>query len=99
MSDLPASHSILLMDGTTADAASALSLAGLTRRMASGEEAAFEEFHAQFAPRLFRYLLVLHRGDEHAASDVLQETLVRVVRHARRFDEEGPFWDWLAKLA
>jgi RNA polymerase sigma-70 factor (ECF subfamily) len=42
---------------------------------------------------------VLQRGDEHSAADVLQETLVRVARHIRRFDEEHAFWDWLAKLA
>jgi len=71
----------------------------LTRRMAKGDEQAFREFHAAYFGRLFRYVLVLMRGDEHAARDVMQETLLRVVRHVRRFEEEVVFWDWLARLA
>lgn len=67
--------------------------------MAKGEEEAFREFHAAYFGRLFRYVLVLMRGDEHAARDVAQETLLRVVRHVRRFEEEAVFWDWLACLA
>jgi RNA polymerase sigma-70 factor, ECF subfamily len=74
-------------------------LAALTRRLAAGEDAAFEEFHGLFARRLFRYLLVLLRGDEVAAGDVLQDTLVRVARHVRRFDDEAVFWSWLTRLA
>lgn len=71
----------------------------LTRRMAASEEAAFSEFHAAYFPRLFRYVLVLMRGDEPAARDVTQETLLRVVRHVRVFQEEETFWGWLARLA
>jgi RNA polymerase sigma-70 factor (ECF subfamily) len=74
-------------------------VAALTQRMAVGEEAAFREFHAAYATRLFRYVLVLLRGDEHAAADVLQDTLIRAARHARRFEEERVLWDWLARLA
>lgn len=74
-------------------------VATLTQRMAAGDDAAFGEFHAAYAPRLFRYLIVCRRGDEQSAADVLQDTLIRVVRHARRFDDERTFWDWLTRLA
>lgn len=74
-------------------------VATLTQRMAAGDDAAFGEFHAAYAPRLFRYLLVCHRGDEQGAVDVLQDTLIRVVRHVRRFDDEKTFWDWLTRIA
>ena len=74
-------------------------LTGLTRRMARGEEMAFASFHEAYFPRLFRYVLVLMRGDEHAARDVTQETLLRVVRHVRVFDQEATFWAWLTCLA
>lgn len=74
-------------------------VAALTRRLAAGEEAAFAEFHAAWAARLFRYVRTLLRGDEHAARDVWQETLVRVVRHARPLPDERALWDWLARLA
>lgn len=75
------------------------SLAALTRRMASGAEDAFREFHAGWFPRLFRYAFVLMRGNEAAACDVTQETLLRVVRHIRPFEGEDEFWSWLSCLA
>ena len=76
-----------------------VALEGLTGRMVKGEEGAFAEFHDAYFSRLFRYALVLMRGDEHAARDVTQETLLRVVRYVRVFRSEQTFWDWLARLA
>jgi RNA polymerase sigma-70 factor (ECF subfamily) len=99
LSELSASESILPMDDRIAEVAPVSPLATLTQRMAAGDEAAFAEWHGLYATRLFRYVLVLQRGDEHSAGDVLQETLLRVARHIRRFDEDHAFWDWLAKLA
>ena len=69
-------------------------VATLTFRMSKGDEEAFHEFHTQYFRRLFSYILVLTRGDEHAARDIAQETLLRVVRYVRRF-EDDEFWDWL----
>lgn len=83
----------------TADKAGGAGLAALTARMARGEEEAFREFHGVWFHRLFRYVLVLMRGDEHAARDVAQEALLRVVRRIRIFDSEVVFWDWLTCLA
>jgi RNA polymerase sigma-70 factor (ECF subfamily) len=99
MSELSASESILPMDNHIGEVATVSPLAALTQRMAAGDEGAYAEWHGIYATRLFRYVLVLQRGDEHSAGDVLQETLLRVARHIRRFDEERAFWDWLAKLA
>ncbi|HSI15218.1 MAG TPA: sigma-70 family RNA polymerase sigma factor [Chthoniobacter sp.] len=99
MSELSASESILHMPNRLAEDSPASPLAILTQRMTAGDEVAFAEWHGIYATRLFRYVLVLQRGDEHSAADVLQETLVRVARHIHRFDEERAFWDWLAKLA
>jgi RNA polymerase sigma factor (sigma-70 family) len=70
----------------------------LTRGLAVGNEAVFREFHELYFHRLFRYLLVVAHGDEMLARDALQETFVRVARHARRFEDEKAFWDWLAVL-
>jgi len=70
----------------------------LTRGLAAGDEALFREFHGLYFHRLFRYLIVVAHGDEMLARDALQETFVRVARHARRFDDEQAFWDWLAVL-
>lgn len=66
--------------------------------MARGEEAAWEKFHHRFFERLLRYAIVLHRGDETNAADVVQQSLLRVVRHIRRFEEEAVFWSWLTCL-
>lgn len=75
------------------------SIAALTQGLAGGDEEAFRDFHRRYFDRLFRLALVLTRGDQTAAGDVLQETLCRVVRHARRFEDEEVFWCWLAALA
>lgn len=100
MTSQPASFPFSLTQDVSAEETSPTSpVTTLTQRMAAGDDAAFGEFHAAYAPRLFRYLVLCHRGDEHTAADVLQETLLRVVRHARRFDDERVFWDWLARLA
>jgi RNA polymerase sigma-70 factor, ECF subfamily len=75
------------------------SIAVLTNGLAMRGEEAFRQFHAEYFDRLFRYQLVLAHGDEDIARDALQETLLRVVRHARRFDDEQTFWSWLTVLA
>jgi RNA polymerase sigma factor (sigma-70 family) len=74
-------------------------VAVLTRRLAAGDEAAFREFHALYFDRLYYFLLVVTRGQEHAAQDALQETLLRVVRYARAFETEEALWGWLKVVA
>ena len=74
-------------------------IAMLTCGLVARDEDAFRQFHAAYFDRLLRYHLVLAHGDEDAARDALQETLLRVVRHARRFDEGKVFWSWLTVLA
>src|SRR5262245_54918402 len=73
--------------------------ARLTAGLVMRHDEAFRDFHAAYFDRLLRYHLVLARGNEHSAHEALQETLLRVVRHARRFDDEEAFWSWLAVLA
>jgi len=74
-------------------------VAALTRRLSAGDETAFREFHARYFDRLYQFLLVVARGQEHEAREALQETLLRVARHARPFDEEETFWCWLKAVA
>jgi RNA polymerase sigma-70 factor (ECF subfamily) len=71
----------------------------LTEALAAGRDEAFREFHDGYFDRLLRYLLVVTRGDEQAAYDALQETYIRVARHARAFNTEEKFWSWLTVLA
>ncbi|HTJ00383.1 MAG TPA: sigma-70 family RNA polymerase sigma factor [Dongiaceae bacterium] len=70
-----------------------------TRRLAAHDEAAFREFHARYFDRLYQFLLVVARGQEHEAREALQETLLRVARKSRAFAEEEAFWCWLKTVA
>jgi RNA polymerase sigma-70 factor (ECF subfamily) len=71
----------------------------LTRRMAGGDEQAFRVFHERYFDRLYRFLMVIARGQDQEAREVLQETLVRVARYARKFEQEEVFWCWLKVVA
>jgi RNA polymerase sigma-70 factor (ECF subfamily) len=57
------------------------------------------EFHEAYFDRLYRFLLVLCQGRETDAREALQDTLCRVVRHARSFEDASVFWCWLMALA
>lgn len=100
MTPADANPALSLTHGMAAeDPAPLAPVAALTHRMAAGDHAAFGEFYSTYATRLSRYVLVLMRGDDHAAGDVVQETFIRAARYARRFEEERVLWDWLTRLA
>ena len=63
-------------------------VAELTRRLVARDEDAFREFHTLYFDRLYQFLLVVARGQEHEAQEALQETLLRVARSPRVFDNE-----------
>jgi RNA polymerase sigma-70 factor (ECF subfamily) len=78
---------------------SAPDIASLTANIRAGSEDAFREFHQLYFDRLYQFLLVVARGNEAEARDALQETLLRVVRYARKFESEDAFWSWLKVVA
>jgi RNA polymerase sigma-70 factor (ECF subfamily) len=67
--------------------------------MVEGSDIAYRMFYDAYYPRLLRYLLVVAAGDEDAAGEALQGTLMRVVRYAKVFQNEQVFWSWLTVLA
>jgi len=71
----------------------------ITSAMRSGEEAAFTEFYESYCDRLYRYLLLLTRGNETVARDLLQSTMTKVMRRMREFKDETHLWNWLASVA
>src|SRR5687767_970770 len=81
------------------DSTHRLPIVQLTSRMLGGSEEAYREFYRLYGHRLFRYLIVVTSGQEERSKDALQQTLLRVVRHIRRFDSEEEFWSWLTVLA
>jgi RNA polymerase sigma-70 factor, ECF subfamily len=84
--------------GNRTAATGSSAVAQLTRRLAAGEEEAFREFHAQYFDRLHQFLLGVTHGNEDAAREALQETLLRLIRYARPFDDEDTFWCWLKRV-
>ena len=60
---------------------------------------AWRTFYDAYFDRLWRYLLVVAAGNEDAAREALQGTLVRVIRHVKVFHNGNVFWSWLTVLA
>ncbi len=75
----------------------AAEISSLTGGMARGDQNAYRRFYELYFDRLLRYMLVV-TGNEQAAREALQSTMLRVARHARRFDSEAVFWRWLTVL-
>jgi len=63
------------------------------------DKEAFQLVHDRYAPSLFAFLKGMHRGDEHAAADSLQDTFLRAFTALRRFDRSRPLRPWLLAIA
>lgn len=79
--------------------AAPMSVEELTRGLARCDESVFQEFHTRYFDRLHQFLIVVARGDESQAAEALQETLIRVARNPRIFQDEAVFWYWLKAVA
>ncbi len=74
--------------------------AELLARWTAGEEAAFQALYTRWARRVHRYLcLLLGRARASWAEDCLQETFLRIQRHAASYDARQPFQPWLFGIA
>ena len=71
----------------------------LAAAIARGDEAAFRTLYDRYHQRLFRLALVLGRGDESLAQDVVQSVFVTAAKKLRRVDGEEHLWNWLARVA
>ena len=69
----------------------------LVKQMVGGDQPAFEEFFDTYFPRLFRFA-VRRLGDEDAAEDVVQSTLVTAVRKLHTWRGEAALFTWLCTL-
>ena len=70
----------------------------LVARARLGSSSAFEELVREFAPRVYRFL-VLRLGNESDAGDALQETLIAAWQGLPTLREVERFWPWLAGIA
>jgi RNA polymerase sigma-70 factor, ECF subfamily len=59
----------------------------LIRRLAAGDDDAFLEFYRRHQGGLFRYAVHMS-GSPQSAADVVQETFLTLIRHARKYDEQ-----------
>jgi RNA polymerase sigma-70 factor (ECF subfamily) len=71
----------------------------LAAAIARGDEAAFRTLYDRYHQRLFRFALVLGRGDESLAQDLVQSVFVTAAKKLRRADSEPHLWNWLARVA
>jgi RNA polymerase sigma-70 factor (ECF subfamily) len=78
-----------------ADAEARVLAASVTR----GDETAFRTLYDRYHQRLFRFALVLARGDESLAQDTVQAVFVVAAKKLRRADSEEHLWNWLARVA
>ena len=69
----------------------------LVRRMLGGDEGAFDEFFADYFPRLFRFALLRLR-DPDAAEDIVQTSLIAAVRHLGSWRGEASLFTWLCTI-
>jgi len=69
----------------------------LVHRMRSGDERAFDEFFGAYFPRLFRFAL-RRLGNEDAAEDVVQATLVIAMRRIATWRGEASLFTWLCTI-
>src|SRR4051812_2746957 len=89
----------MAVEGKASEAVTESVTRGLTRRLAKGDEDAYGEFYDLYSRRLYGYLFVVCRGDGEAARELLQQTMIKVARYVRVFEEEEVFWKWLTALA
>jgi RNA polymerase sigma-70 factor (ECF subfamily) len=70
----------------------------LVSRLQAGDTAAFDEVHAALNARLFSFLLRLSRRRD-VAEDLLEETWLRLVTHAKRLRPDTQLAPWLFTVA
>jgi RNA polymerase sigma-70 factor (ECF subfamily) len=70
----------------------------LARRIVAGDESASEAFFAEYFPRLYRFARIRLGGDDQAAEEVVQSTLIRAVRKLHTFRGEAALFTWLCTL-
>jgi RNA polymerase sigma-70 factor (ECF subfamily) len=70
----------------------------LVERLRQGDAEAFDEVYAAFNTRLFTFLVRLSRRRD-VAEDLLEETWLRLVKHARRLRADTRLGPWLFTVA
>ena len=70
----------------------------LVERLRRGDVDAFDDVYAEFNTRVFTFLVRLSRRRE-VAEDLLEETWLRLVKHAQRLEADTRLGPWLFTVA
>lgn len=70
----------------------------LARRVLAGDEAASEEFFTEYFSRLYRFARLRLDGDDDAAEEVVQVTMIRAIRKLHTYRGEAALFTWLCTL-
>jgi RNA polymerase sigma-70 factor (ECF subfamily) len=70
----------------------------VVERLRGGDQTAFDAVYDAFNRRLFTFLLRLSRRRD-VAEDLIEETWLRLVKHAHRLDEDTRLGPWLFTVA
>lgn len=72
--------------------------AELIALMLQGDEGAFRRFFAAYFPRLYRFASPRLGGDEDAAKEVVQATLIKAMRNLATYRGEAALFSWLCQI-
>ena len=61
--------------------------------------AAFARFYDFYSFRIYKFLLVLTRGDENDAREICQAVFIKLAKRIKVVDDEGQLWAWLCALS
>jgi RNA polymerase sigma-70 factor, ECF subfamily len=70
----------------------------MTKGAATGDESACRDFFNQYCDRLYRYFLVVTRGDEDFSRDLLSISMIKAVRGIRPMQTDADVWRWLTTI-
>jgi RNA polymerase sigma-70 factor (ECF subfamily) len=78
--------------------ATAPDIQALTRAVRRGDADAFSRFYDLYSFRIYKFLLVLARGDENEAREACQAVFIKLAKRFEVFDDERRLWAWLCVL-
>src|SRR5215831_2529177 len=69
----------------------------LTAAIRAGDERAFGQFYDLYHLRLYQHALLLAKGNEQEAREVLQTAILKLARRFEVFEDEKRLWSWLCR--